>query len=1343
MRRPTKTHPTFRTLLVTLALAAAFPASLTANESSKYLDAAREFADNVLKYGRDTYGPKHTPLFVDGLNIHTHEPVKWKTPSGARWIVSNFASQQNLLRTLDALTMVTGDSKYRQAAVEAVTYALEHLQSPNGLLYWGGHIAYDALGDRISGRGPGGNHELKYHFPYYELMWQVDPKSTKRYLESLWSAHILDWSNLDMNRHGSTERTLGQPWNHEYEGGPVFFWGDGLTFLDAGSDLCYAAAMLSNLSGQEQPLVWAKRLARRYVETRNPETGIGGFQYSQCRTAFCCGPSIRGDRAQYQFGDDFKGHFVVEGTLFPCYGNTPQVPPRICQLLLGERLGAQGKEFTQWALEELTAWGKIAYRKEDNSWIPMLTDGTSMEGYVCQKDGYFGPKGRVITAGRAGPRDFWTYALAFRITGDSFMWEMARHIARGNGWGDIGTEPKTGSHLDPDTDGSSVYALLGFLELYKREPHAGLLQMARKIGDNILAARFHKGFFVPSAKHIYARFDNLEPLALLHLDAVVHARSSSIPWVWPSSSFLACEYYGRGTAYDTSLIYTLTDAAEPPMTPGVAATVGDLDELRTLLLQERAESKERQVTLNRLLSRAAEAGHAHIVEFLIAEGAQINSGTTTALHYAIQNGHRDIVKLLLAKGADVNARDGAQQTPIDIAMGRNRREIIKLLLAQGATISSIHVAAQAGDLDKVKAFLQEGVDINRVDNRGSTPLHHAAQGGRQEVAEFLIDQGADINAKDKGGYTPLYSAIWSNDANMVALLVDKGADPSYTPEKDYPPLHYAVWWENTDIARVLVDHGAKCDIRDQDGWTAFRCAADAANQDMIKLFASSGVDASGIHRAACVGDLARVTALVEQGTDVDAKDDLGWTPLYWAATMGQEKVGEFLLSKGAKADAETQDGGTPLHASAYSGAFRLAERLVSQGANVSAKNKRGRTPLHSAAAAGRRQVAELLIGKGAEVNAVDTGVRTPLHSAAVYGHANLAELLIAEGANVMATDSRERTPLQWAEEREHTEVAELLRKQETQGAVADSSDATAPDKPYVVLERGEVRAVIVNNEAVDDAVLPGHRGGYSGVASLTHRGRGENLFVPFYAGLNFEHIHDGTVQPRDILFEPRRAPMAIRQLDAYAVELYQPPTPHWKLESWLRYELLADGAIQITLECVPHARTFKNDYIGLFFASYIHQPESLDIHFLGHPADDIDGEPRWIHGVTPAHGTLPTHLSVDDQRSFAHDADFPLTLVFNRSNWRYRQPWYYGVSHGMALVLMFRPQDRVRLSQSPSGGGKGNPAWDFQWFIPNYEIGQRYRFVMRAAYVPFESCEQIIRATAAHRAALGHKSVDK
>lgn len=304
------------------------------------------------------------------------------------------------------------------------------------------------------------------------------------------------------------------------------------------------------------------------------------------------------------------------------------------------------------------------------------------------------------------------------------------------------------------------------------------------------------------------------------------------------------------------------------------------------------------------------------------------------------------------------------------------------------------------------------------------------------------------------------------------------------------------------------------------------------------------------------------------------------------------------------------------------------------------------------------------------------------------------------------------------------------------GRVPGARAASEPNKPYIVLERGDIRAVIVTNEAVDDKILPGHRAGYSGLASLTHNRRRQNLFVPAYAGLNFEHIHDGTVQPREILFEPRQAPMTIRRTGRYSVELHQPPTPHWKLESRLRYELVDDRTVEMTLECIPQARTFKNGYIGLFFASYIDKPESLDIHFLGVPTGEKNTEPQWIRGVTPSHGVLATHLAVDDTRSFPHDPNFPLSLVFNESTHRYSEPWYYGVSHWMAFAQMFRPGDGVRLSQSPDGAGEGNPAWDFQWFIPKYKVGKSYRFVMRAMYLPFESQEQIVQATAANRTSL-------
>jgi pectate lyase len=219
-------------------------------------------------------------------------------------------------------------------------------------------------------------------------------------------------------------------------------------------------------------------------------------------------------------------------------------------------LGGEGKEFTQWALEELRAWGKAAYRRKDNSFIPMLTDGTSMEGYVCKKDGYFGPKGRVLKAGRAGPMDFWTYALAYRVTGDGFMWEMARNIARGNDFGDIGAKPGDGPQLQMRTDCTDPAAVLGLLELHKKTGKDAFLEMARRIGDNILASRFHKGFFAPSSKHMYAKFDVVEPLVLLHVVAAVSKSKCEPPRVWPTRSFFHCPYDGKGRTYDNAVIYS-------------------------------------------------------------------------------------------------------------------------------------------------------------------------------------------------------------------------------------------------------------------------------------------------------------------------------------------------------------------------------------------------------------------------------------------------------------------------------------------------------------------------------------------------------------------------------------------------------------------------------------------------------------------------------------------------------------------------------------------------------------------------------------------------------------------
>ena len=519
-----------------LAPMAALKAALLASPAmaqepgpSRFIQAVQAFADVALTYGRDTYGPKRTPLFVDGVNAETHDPVMWKSRDGHPWALSDLGNQQVFFRTLVGLSALTGDPRYKQAAVDATRYALTNLVE-KGFLAWGGHMAYNASEDVIvCAEDKGRVHELKCHYPFYELMWEVDPRATQALIENMWNGHVLDWSNLDFNRHGRPQK-MGPLWKSEYKGSPVFFWGHGLTFINAGSDLIYAATLLSQFTGDPAPLVWAKRLAHRYVETRDPKTGIGGYQFSQDAGAWCDDVGkIRGDRAQYAYADDFPGHHVVEGTLFPCYGNTPEVQPRICQMLLGEALGTNGAEFVQWAREDLTAWGKSAYRAADNTFIPMLTDGTSLEGFVIKKDGYFGPKGRILTAGKAGAIDFWTYALGYRLTGDEFLGQMTRSILSANAF----------------EKGADPFALFGFLELYRKTQERSHLQSAERVGDNILAAgRYRKG---------WVKFDRIEPVALLHLAAVLQGRAALIPAYNGGSGFFAAAYADKGHKYDDFL----------------------------------------------------------------------------------------------------------------------------------------------------------------------------------------------------------------------------------------------------------------------------------------------------------------------------------------------------------------------------------------------------------------------------------------------------------------------------------------------------------------------------------------------------------------------------------------------------------------------------------------------------------------------------------------------------------------------------------------------------------------------------------------------------------------------
>jgi ankyrin repeat protein len=91
-------------------------------------------------------------------------------------------------------------------------------------------------------------------------------------------------------------------------------------------------------------------------------------------------------------------------------------------------------------------------------------------------------------------------------------------------------------------------------------------------------------------------------------------------------------------------------------------------------------------------------------------------------------------------------------------------------------ITKLMVAANTGDLDRLKDLIARGADVNAQDDFGWTALRYAARRKDLAVAEALVVLGADVNLGAKSGRTPLMSAVVNNSSNIVQLLVESGAD---------------------------------------------------------------------------------------------------------------------------------------------------------------------------------------------------------------------------------------------------------------------------------------------------------------------------------------------------------------------------------------------------------------------------------------------------------------------------------------------------------------------------------------------------------------------------------------
>ena len=120
------------------------------------------------------------------------------------------------------------------------------------------------------------------------------------------------------------------------------------------------------------------------------------------------------------------------------------------------------------------------------------------------------------------------------------------------------------------------------------------------------------------------------------------------------------------------------------------------------------------------------------------------------------------------------------------------------------------------------------------------------------------------------------------------------------------------------------------------------------------------------------GDIESIKQHLAAGADVNATDEVGWTPLHHAIVFNEKKqmkIVELLIDKGADVNAKNWEGGTPLHYAALTGRKEIAELLIDNGADVNEKTDDGRTPLDFTKQTKQKAIAALLRKHGGKTGA--------------------------------------------------------------------------------------------------------------------------------------------------------------------------------------------------------------------------------------------------------------------------------------------------------------------------------------------------------------------------------------
>lgn len=147
-------------------------------------------------------------------------------------------------------------------------------------------------------------------------------------------------------------------------------------------------------------------------------------------------------------------------------------------------------------------------------------------------------------------------------------------------------------------------------------------------------------------------------------------------------------------------------------------------------------------------------------------------------------------------------------------------------------------------------------------------LWDAARSGDQNTLNTLLDKGADINAPNASGYTPLILAAYRGQVETVQFLLDKGADACLGDGRGNTALMGAIFQGDEAVTKVLLTV----------------CPVEQVNN----------MGQTPLMYAALFGRTAIAQLLLDKGADPNTRDLGGNTAVSLAMSQGNAAMAALL-----------------------------------------------------------------------------------------------------------------------------------------------------------------------------------------------------------------------------------------------------------------------------------------------------------------------------------------------------------------------------------------------------------------------------------------------------------------